>query len=309
MIFFTNNELHKDFGLQVDNSLNPPDEKEFQARNEKMMQWREANLKTGVKAGTSSSNNAVTHVDTTRPTSPGPPSQVHRFQAAVQAATTGPQASSSATDMDDTNWPKLGASKAGTVASTTSKASTTSTSSSWKNALVSTKPTASGQRSHQSQAATTGPGPATGVDSNWPRLGASPGQSNTGPKAGTVASRASTSGKKGAVTHVTTKPAGQNADSQDQAATTNVQAWSKAVSRPVGTQAGQLQAGTVQAPGNIAMTPRPGTTPNTRDDDPNAPASFSDPILEPKPKSIHYGFGHNLREEGAKKEDHDQKKK
>ena len=213
MIFFTNNELHKGFGLAA--GPIPPKEEEFHAKIEEIRKEREAHnlmvetAASGTAAGiiatssSSSGHKAVTHMDT-RPTSPGqrnagPPSQVHRFQAAVQA-------------------------------------------SSWSKAVsrpVNTKP--------------SGPSP------------------------------------------------GLNLRPQVQAATTNVQAWSKAVSRPVGNanagpQAGQLQAGTVQAPGNNAMTPGPGTTPNTHHDDPNAPASFSDPIFDPKPKIIHDGFGHNLNE-------------
>ena len=338
MIFFTNNELHKAFGLKVKGDLTPPDEKQYQAKYEEIRMLREAaSLKTAAAAnvkashGSSSGNKAATHV-TTRPTSigqrnAGPPSQVQ--------ATTGPgiQASSSGN----------------------------------KATHVDTRPTTPGQRNagtgtpsqvHRFQAATTGPGIQAST-----RPEAS--QSNAGPKAGqpqlgTVeASTTTTSSGKKAVAHVTTKPSdpspagqnadpqvqaattneasrswsravsrpvntkpsgpspGQNADPQVQAATTNVQAWSKAVSRPVGNANAGPQAGTVQAPGNNAMTPGPETTPN-------ALASFNDPIHNPIPKvihdgfgrdlvdpdpihakfqkQIHNGFGHELREEGAKKE-------
>ena len=308
MIFFTNNKLHKGFGLT--SGAVPPKEEAFHAKIEEIRKWREANnYKLGsadsgtaasiiATSSSSSGHKAVTHMDT-RPTFPargwrnaGPPSQVHRFQA----ATTGPsiQASNKATHVEpeasqSNAGPKAGHPQFGTSSLAGKKAVT----------HVTTKPAAD-------------PDPQV--------------QTNVQP---------SSSGSKAVSRPVNTKSSGPslglNLRPQVQAAATNVQAWSKAVSRPVGNanagpQAGQLQAGTVQALGNNAMTPGSETTPNTHDD-PNAPSSFSDPILDPKPKLkhvgfghnlnepdpvhaknrriIHNGFGHNLREEGVKKEDQD----
>ena len=295
MIFFTNNELHKEIWPKFLVFDAPPNESEFLAAAKEhagKLETAASGTAASNKASSSSGNNAMTHGPTSPPGqgNTGPPS--HRFQAAVQGANTGPGPGIASTPKGKSNaGPAL---QSGTIEASSSgnhdKAVTDAT-------TKPSSPSPAGQNANPQVHATTNVRTSrSGVTYDTRKAS----QSNTGRRFQFGSIEASSSGG--------TRPTSQgqsNAgprqfqfgtiDSEPSSSGNNLKDVSHVTTTKL-TSPGQSPPSQVHA---SAPGPQVGTN-----FDPNAPSSSDpilgsssrDPILGSNSIKVHPGFGHDLQE-------------